>query len=119
MANVQKTFALILGIVLLLVGVLGYFSNPLVSETGFFGSNGFQDLLHIVAGVCGIYAGTKGVGKDYNMTIGWIGVVLGIIGFIPGLNTLLATWFNINNNISVLHIVLGVIALGVYYSAKK
>jgi len=118
-ANVQKSFALILGIVLLLVGILGFFSNPLVGDAGFFGTNTFQDVLHLIAGIFGIYVGTKGMGSSYNSSIGWIGVVLGILGFIPGASTLLASWLNINTNISVLHIALGIIALGVFYGTEK
>ena len=34
----QKTFALILGIVLLLVGILGFFDNALVGDAGLFGT---------------------------------------------------------------------------------
>ena len=52
------------------------------------------------------------------MIIGWIGVVLGILGFIPGVNTLLANLLNINPGISILHIVIGVVSLLVYYKAK-
>ncbi len=119
MANVQKTFALILGVVLLLVGLLGFFANPLVGDSGYFGTNTAQDILHIIAGIFGIYVGTKGMGSGFNSSIGWIGVLLGLLGFIPGVDGLLSSWLNINTEITVLHLVLGIIALGVYYGAEK
>lgn len=117
--NTQKTFALVLGVVLVLVGILGFVNNPLVGDEGFFGTNTFQDILHIVAGLIGVWVGTKGMGPGYNMSLGWIGVVLGVLGFIPVVSDLLLTYLNINTEISVLHVVLGVIALVVYYGTSK
>lgn len=119
MASTQKTFALILGIVLALVGIIGFFDNPLVGDTGFFGTNTYQDVLHIIAGLFGIWIGTKGEGPGYNMTIGWIGIVLAVLGFIPGVKELLLSLLNINTNITVLHIIIGIVALLVYYTTSK
>ncbi|MBX4211916.1 DUF4383 domain-containing protein [Candidatus Pacearchaeota archaeon] len=119
MANVQKTFALVLGIVLLLVGILGFFSNGIVSETGYFTVNTTQSVLHLIAGLFGLYVGTKGRGPGYNATLGWIGIILGVLGFIPGASDLLLSWLNITTPISVLHIVIGIVALGVYYGTRK
>ncbi len=120
MAGTQKTFALILGIVLTLVGIAGFVSNPLISETGaFFGTNSFQNVLHLIAGIIGIWVGTKGEGPGYNMSLGWIALVLGVVYFIPGVQGLLMQLLNINTEITVLHLVIGVVTLGVYYGASK
>jgi hypothetical protein len=119
MASTQKTFALILGIVLLLVGIAGFFDNPLIGEGGYFGSNATQNVLHIIAGLIGVWVGTKGAGPGYNMSLGWIGVVLGVLGFVPTVKELLADFLMINAQISVLHVVLGIIALAVYYGTDK
>lgn len=116
MANTQKTFALVLGIVLLLVGIWGFFSTSIL---GIFGVNTTQSVLHIIAGIFGIYVGTKGMGYGYNSSIGWIGIILAVLGFIPGTSDLLASWLNINTATTVLHLVIGIVALGVYYSADK
>jgi len=115
----QKTFALILGIVLLLVGIMGFFSNPLVGDSGLFGTNTVQDILHLIAGAFGVYVGTKGAGPGYNMTLGWIGIVLGVLGFIGPIADMLASWLNINTAITVLHLAIGIVCLLVYYSAHK
>lgn len=112
----QKTYALILGIVLLLVGIWGFFSMSLL---GIFGVNMAQSVLHVIAGAIGIYAGTKGKGYGYNMWLGWIALVVAILGFIPGTNTLLMNWLNINMGTTVLHLAIGIVSLGVYYGAKK
>lgn len=119
MASTQKTFALILGIVLTLVGIVGFVSNPLVGEGAFFGTNPFQNVLHLIAGVIGIWVGTKGEGPGYNMSLGWIALVLGVIYFIPGVQELLVSLLNINTEITILHLVIGVVTLGVYYATDK
>ncbi len=100
---------------LAIVGIWGFFTSSIL---GIFGVNAVQSVLHLIAAIAGIYAGTKGIGKDYNMIIGVIGVALGILGFIPGISGLLASWFNIDSGISVLHIVIGAVSLLVYYKAK-
>src|SRR3989344_2140189 len=115
MASVQKTYALVLGLVLALVGVWGFFTNSIL---GILGVNALQSVLHLIAAGFGIYAGTQGDGTTYNQALGWIGVVLGILGFIPGVSGLLLNLFNINTAISVLHVVIGVVSLGVYYGMK-
>ncbi len=115
----QKTFALILGVVLLLVGVLGFIDNPLVGDSGLFGTNTMQDVLHLIAGAFGVYVGTKGMGPGFNMTIGWIGIVLGVLGFIGPIADLFASLLNINTAITVLHLAIGVVCLLVYYGADK
>lgn len=115
MANIQKTFATVLGVVLLLVGILGFFNNPIVGETGYFGANGTQSVLHIIAGLFGVYVGRNGAGSGYNQSIGWIGVVLAVLGFIPATADLLASLLMVNTEITVLHAVIGVVSLLVFY----
>ena len=116
MANAQKTFALILGIVLLIIGIWGLFSNNVL---GIFGVNVTQSILHIIAGAFGLYVGMKGMGPGYNLTIGWIGVVLGVLGFIPVTSDLLASLLNVNSATTWLHVVVGVVSLIVGYSIKE
>ena len=50
MANTQKMFALIVGIVLALIGVWGFFTDSIL---GIFGVNAFQSVLNIIAGAIG------------------------------------------------------------------
>jgi hypothetical protein len=43
--------AKIFGLVFLLVGIIGFIPNPLVSETGYFQVNEAHNLIHIVTGL--------------------------------------------------------------------
>ncbi len=116
MASVQKTYALVLGLVLAVVGIWGFFTGKIL---GIFGVNAAQSVLHLIAAGFGIYVGTKGEGSGYNMSIGWIGVVLAVLGFIPGVSGLLLSLLNINTAITVLHLAIGVVSLGVAYGVKE
>ncbi len=118
-ANVQKTYATVLGVVLLLVGLLGFFNNPIL---GLFGVNTAQNILHLVAGVLGIWFGTKGEGKGYNMWTGIIAAVVAILWFVPGTGSdtgLLNSFFGINAAISYLHAAIAVVSLIVAYGVKE
>jgi uncharacterized membrane protein YbaN (DUF454 family) len=45
-----KTAAVVLGIVFLAVGILGFFPNPLVSPTGLFVVNTTHNIVHLGRG---------------------------------------------------------------------
>ena len=116
-AEVQKTYALVIGAVLVLVGIIGFFSQPIF---GLFGVNTAQNLLHLAGGAAIVWFGYKGsAAKSTNMWLGIISAVVGVLGFIPGANSLLASLFGINTAISVLHIAIAVVSLGVAYGVSE
>ncbi len=113
--SVQKTYAMIVGLVLVILGIWGYFQHPIL---GYFGVNTAQDILHIVGGILILWIGMKSP-KGVNLWLGWIALVIGILGFIPGAVDLLVSWFAINTTISWLHIAVGVVSLLVGYAVKE
>ncbi len=115
-ADVQKTYAMVIGAVLVLVGLIGFVNAPIF---GIFGVNTAQNILHLVGGAVIIWYGYKGAGKTTNMTLGVISAVVGVLGFVPGASGLLASLFGINTAISVLHIGIGAVSLGVAYGVKE
>ncbi|MBI2575961.1 DUF4383 domain-containing protein [Candidatus Woesearchaeota archaeon] len=116
MADTQKTFAKIVGVVLILLGLIGFFSNPVL---GYFGVNSLQNIVHLIGGVLGLVLANKGSGKAFNKWLGIIGVILAILGFIPSTAALLLSVLGINQAITVLHLIVGVVALGVAYGVKE
>lgn len=115
-ADVQKTYAMVIGIVLVLVGIIGFVQAPIF---GLFGVNTAQNILHLVGGAVVAWFGYKGSGKTPNMVLGVVSLVVGVLGFVPGINTLLTSIFGINTAISVLHVAIGVVSLGVAYGVKE
>ena|SRR3989338_4111110 len=116
-ADVQKTYAMVIGVVLVLLGLLGFVMQPLI--LGIFGVNMAQNLLHLVGGGLILWLAMKGSAKATNMWTGIIALVVGILWFIPGAGTLLASIFGINASISYLHVAVGVVSLGVAYGVKQ
>jgi len=114
---IQSTFARILGIVLLLVGLMGFvLSSPLL---GLFGVNTVHNIIHILSGVLGILAGFTMMGKyakTFNITFGLIYLVVAIVGFAGvGFFTELLV---LNGADNVLHLLIAVASLGVGFGAK-
>lgn len=108
--TVNDTYAMVLGLVLLLVGILGFIlASPLL---GVFGVNALQSVLHVVAGSA-IYFGSKGQGRGANQVIGVIALVVGLLYFV--VPSMLMQFLNINDMISYLHLAIGVVSLGVAY----
>jgi len=115
-ADVQKTYALVLGAVLVLLGLVGFVNNPVL---GYFGVNALQNVVHLLGGAAVIWFGYKaGAAKPTNMWLGIAGLVLGVLWFIPGVGGLLTQFFGINAAITYLHLAVGVVSLAVAYGVK-
>lgn len=120
-ADVQKTYAMVLGAVLVLLGLVGFVSNPLVGDpsTAVFGVNPAQNVLHLVGGALVLWFGYKGAAKATNMWLGVVALVVGVLGLVPGAKEMLANVFAINANITYLHLAVGVLSLVVAYAVKE
>ena len=115
-ADVQKTYAMVIGAVLVLVGLIGFVNAPIF---GIFGVNAAQNILHLAGGALMLWFGNKGSGKTANMYLGIISAVVAVLGFVPVAKDLLASIFNINMNITYLHLAIAVVTLGVAYLVKE
>lgn len=113
MASIQKTVALVVGIVFVLVGILGFVS-PLVlggNLLGIFSVNALHNVVHLLFGALGIAAAYTGWSRLYNRVIGIVYLVLTILGFIPGLiiSGSLLGLVSINLADNLLHLVVGAV----------
>jgi hypothetical protein len=98
-----KKTATILGWVLVVVGVLGFISNPLVGEGALFESDLTGNIIHLVAGALLLWAAYKAMGKTAMMLklVGIVLVILSVLGFV-GVELMMA-----NTAHAVLNLVLG------------
>jgi hypothetical protein len=116
MAWNAKTAAIVLGLVFLLVGVLGFIPNPLVSRTGLFVVNTPHNLVHIVSGLVLLAGAYTTLGARMSLQIiGWVYVVVAIIGFFS--SDLLLGIIQQNTADRWLHVVLAIVVLGAAYTA--
>jgi hypothetical protein len=129
-----RIFALILGIVFVAVGVLGFvgaavqpYHGPVLKMEqnqgellGIFPVNALHDGVHLLFGVLGIGAYLAGgcAGKVYSQVVGVAYILLAILGAIP--NPMLQTVFGfipIHGNDVWLHALIGVVACYMGFAA--
>lgn len=115
--NTQKILALVVGAVLTLVGVVGFFTGKTLLV---FGINPLHNIVHVATGILGLSAGfseSASYSVQYNKWLGVVYVIVAVLGFAaPDLMTSL---LNVNVADNILHLVLGVVLAGVGFGAKS
>lgn len=108
----NQTWAKVIGVVLLLVGVLGFFMGDSVFG---FEVNMLHNIVHLVTGAVFAWAGFSASAptKKVNQWLGVIYLLVGVVGFFA-LQDLLA----LNTADNWLHIVIGVISAWVGWKAE-
>ena len=115
--SVQKTWAMIIGIILLLVGILGFvMSSPLL---GIFPVNTLHNVVHLVTGLIFVWAGfssNMSMTKGTNQWLGVIYILVGIIGFFGVLGFLAISGGADPDNF--LHLGIGIVSALIGWMAK-
>ena len=104
-----KSLAIIFGIVLVLVGALGFVSNGIVGTNGYFVTDTIHNIIHIVLGLVVLFS----AGSMASKALTWVGILyilLAIVGFVEGGDKLLG-FVAYNPADNILHGVLGVVLL--------
>ena len=106
-----RTAAIVLGIVFLAVGILGFFPNPLISPTGLFVVNTMHNIVHLASGavlLAGAYT-TFGAALALKI-VGVVYALVAILGLVMGGNMLLGL-VAMNAADHWLHVALAVVLL--------
>jgi Domain of unknown function (DUF4383) len=112
----QKNILISIGIIFMVIGFLGFVSNPLL---GVFEVDALHNIFHIFTGSLALLAVSKG-GKamnTYSQVFGVIYSVVTVAGFVSG-NTVLGL-FPVNLADNVLHLVLAVLFLYLGFGQGK
>lgn len=119
-----KTLSLVIGIVFLLVGVLGFIPNPIVGEGGLFHTDTVHNLIHLVSGLVFVYVGTKAVSRAATTmkVFGVVYLLIALLGFLTvgedGTGEILG-FIQANSADNWLHVLLGVVILGAGLMVKS
>jgi hypothetical protein len=115
MSSIQRTVALLVGIVFILIGILGFVPAlvPGGALLGIFAVNTLHSIVHLLFGVLGVAAAMTGWPRMYNRVVGVIYFALAILGFIPALvpNGALLGLVSINTSDNFLHLVVGAVLI--------
>ena len=113
----SRTFALVIGIVFLVLGILGFI--PLFKFGaedylfGIFAVDAVHNLIHVLVGALGVAAYFWDRARLYCRSLGIFYLVVGVLGFIPALifgDEMLLGLFQVNLADNVLHLVVGAAA---------
>ncbi len=107
---------MILGVVFLLVGILGFFNMPIL---GVFDTNTLHNIVHLATGLIAIWAASSSESSS-RMFAQWFGVIYAlvtILGFIAP--SFMGTLLNTNTADHILHLVLAVVLLYLGFGTKK
>lgn len=85
--TVNRTFALVLGVVFTLIGIIGFFipaenSTGVQALFGIFDVDTVHNIIHLVTGLIGIAAAFTGQSRTFNQVFGILYTLLGILGLI-------------------------------------
>ena len=123
-----RTFTLVVGIVFLVAGVLGFIPGVTVHHVlgsvpgmasgheyllGIFAVDTVHNLINLVIGVLGIAAYFWDQTRLYCQGLGIVCLVIGILGFIPALvlgNGMLLGLFHVNLADNVVYLIVGLVA---------
>ena len=103
----KKTSANVFGVIFILVGLLGFISNPLVGENGLFYADSTHNIVHILFGIVllgvGLFAAEQA--GSTMLVVGIIYLLLAIIGIFT--NNVLG-FIQVNTADNWLHVLLGI-----------
>ena len=116
-----RTFAMVLGAVMLLVGILGYVLNPTGGLLlGIFAVNAPHNAIHLVTGIAGLAAAFMGLARLFCQAFGVIYLLVGVLGLVAtdGSGMLLGM---VHNNMAdnLLHLAIGGAAAFVGFVGDK
>jgi hypothetical protein len=120
--TLAQVYAMALGGVLVLVGIVGFFVEPSFgvgdsAQRGtliLFDINGWHNVVHLLSGIVGLaMAGTAARARLFSIGYGVVYVVVTILGFIVGDGGLLLSIIPINTADNLLHLVIAVTGIAV------
>jgi hypothetical protein len=123
--SLNQTLALAFGAVYALVGILGFFVSSDVDFAGKHGAsllgfdvNGLHNVVHLLIGLALLAASrAHASARGANLTIGAVYVLLAVLG--PFINDTAADVIGLNGPDHVLHLLSGVLLVGVALAADK
>jgi hypothetical protein len=113
-----KTLVMVLGVVFVLVGVLGFFNDPVL---GLFEVDTVHNLVHLLSGIAAIALASMGesYAKTYARVFGLVYGLVTVLGFVMGTEDKLLGLMQMNGNDNYLHLLLTVVLLFVGFSKSS
>lgn len=116
-----KTVGIILGIVFIIIGVLGYISNPIVGAGSLFETDGVHNIIHILSGIIILALAAKGEmkAKLAFKIFGIVYLVVAVLGFVGASSGSIFNLIAINAADNWLHVVLGILMVSLGFMGGR
>ena|SRR5581483_11401753 len=117
-----RNAAFVLGVILLIVGVLGYIPNPIVSPNGIFVVNVMHNVVHIVSGIFLLLGVYSSLGPSLALKIlGIVYAIVAVLGFVlmKGGDGLMFGMIAMNMMDHWLHVVLAIVILAAGFGLPR
>jgi hypothetical protein len=113
-----KTIVLVLGVVFVLVGILGFFNDPVL---GIFEVDAVHNIVHLASGLLALFAVSMGESgaKTFAKIFGLVYALVAILGLVMGGNEKLLGLMEINSADNWLHVALALVFLFAGFSKSS
>jgi hypothetical protein len=117
-----QVYALVLGVVLTVAGIIGFFYSAdfgspgdVDALLGILDVNGWHNVVHIATGLLGLaVVGSYVFSRSYALGLGAVYVAVAIWGFIIGGGESILGFLPVNSEDNVLHLLIGIAGFGAY-----
>jgi hypothetical protein len=114
----QKTFAKIFGAIFLLIGILGFFNNPIIGPVGILRTGVIDNSIHIVLGIVLLFSGS--MARLLIRGIGFLLLVFSVVGFlVPGALELFGGLLRMNNALDITGLIVGLLFVGFSFLGQE
>jgi hypothetical protein len=111
-----KNVLYVLGVVFILIGILGFFNNPIL---GIFAVDSVHNVIHLLSGVLALaFAGKPSQAKMFAMVFGIVYGLVAILGFMTASGGKVLGLFAVNGADNWLHILIALVLLYLGFRAK-
>jgi hypothetical protein len=118
--NAERSFALIFGVVLILVGIAGFIPAMLINGNlllGIFEVNVHHNVIHLLSGAIALLASMQtAYSRLYFQIIGIVYAVVAVLGFFMGGNLII---MHVNMADNILHLAIALVALWIGFLLHK
>ncbi len=117
MAQLVKPITWIFGVVLLIVGVLGYMQNPVL---GLFAVDNIHNIIHLASGIVALAAAATSYqnSRMYLMVFGLVYALVTILGFLSP-NGVVLNLITVNTADNYLHLAISIVTLVIGFGSPK
>lgn len=111
-----KKLVMVLGVVLALVGLLGFFNNPVL---GIFPVNALHNIVHLASGILAIVFAMQGEAQAVMLAkvLGVVYLLVAVLGLIAP--SLIDSLIKVNGADNILHLLLAAVFLWVGFGSAK